>query len=335
VGSLERFKRLAKVIEDAVTTLTIASSHQHTGEAFRERSTWRLLCLPKGRHVEFEVNAEDLSVGAALDSSNGEWEPHVRRYFESVVRPEWLCLDIGANFGAHSLSLAVLAHKGRVIAFEADPTNYAVLTRNIAVLPRPKGHIEPVHIALWHSSADLIVGSADELAGCAFVSCDPTDATSTEERLRAVVDPGAIGELELHVRLARVAGVRLDDWVLDHPLPRLDLIKLDVEGAEASVIRGADETLRRFRPRLLVEYNPTCAATYFGQPADALYHELAKRFASIHVVEPDGSLAPIPDWTTLESRLAAGKGWEDLICTPDAEAAVGIARASDAGERSG
>jgi FkbM family methyltransferase len=332
-GSLERFQQLATSIEDVVVTLALASPHHLAGGGSPNESTWGVLRLPRGRHVEFEVSAVDLSVGAALGSSNGDWEPHVRRYFESVVKPDWVCLDIGANVGAHTLSLAVLAHKGRVIAFEPDPANYAVLTRNAAALPRPKATIEPVHIALWHSPGYLTVGAADELAGCAFVSSNPTDAANTEERLRAVVDPGAIGELELHVRLARVAGARLDDWVLDHPLQRLDLIKLDVEGAEANVIRGADQTLHRLRPQLLVEYNPACAATYFGQPADALYHELAKHFASIHVVEPDGSLTPIPGWTTLESRLADGKGWEDLVCTPETEGAVETALSGDAIER--
>lgn len=180
-----------------------------------------------------------------------------------------------------------------------------------------------MHAALWDSPGHVTICGAEELAGCAFVACGATDVTSTEERLRTVVDAGAIAGAELQVRLARVPAVRLDDWVRDHPLPRLDLIKLDVEGAEMNVIRGADDTLRRFRPRLLVEYNPACAAAYFGQPADALYHELAKRFAAVYAIDPDGSLTPIHDWAVLEARLAAGKGWEDLLCMPEAEAAAG------------
>jgi FkbM family methyltransferase len=328
-GSSGRFKQLAKAIEDVVMTLAISSPRQLAGEAApngsRERSTWHVLRLPRGRHADFEVTAADLSVGAALDSSKGDWEPHVRRYFESVVKPDWVCIDIGANFGVHSLSLAVLALKGRVIGFEADPVNYDVLTRNAAALPQPKANIEQVHVALWDTPGYLTLGTADELATCSFVTCDAIDTTAAEERLRAVVDAGAIGELELHPRLSHVAGVRLDDWVLDHPLPRLDLVKLDVEGAEANVIRGADQTLRRLQPRLLVEYNPACAAAYFGQPANALYHELIKRFAVINIIEPDGALTPILDWAALEVRLAAGKGWEDLLCLPNAEVPVGTA----------
>jgi hypothetical protein len=87
------------------------------------------------------------------------------------------------------------------------------------------------------------------------------------------------------------------------------------------VIRGADATLRRYRPVLLVEYNPAYAAAYFGQSPEALYEELATRFVAIHTLEPNGTLTPLPDWTTLQTRLAAGKGWEDLVCLSEPSSA--------------
>jgi hypothetical protein len=161
---------------------------------------------------------------------------------------------------------------------------------------------------------------ADELAGCSFVAEDPGDAAAIERRLRAVVSREAIDGVDSHIRRGEVAALPLDAWLDANPQPRLDLIKLDVEGAEARVIRGADATLRRHRPVLLVEYNPACAATYFGQPANALFHELVSRFASIAVLEPDGTATTLADWTALETRLAAGKGWEDLVCLPERKA---------------
>jgi FkbM family methyltransferase len=47
--------------------------------------------------------------------------------------------------------------------------------------------------------------------------------------------------------------VRLDDVVADYPLSRIDLVKIDVEGAELRVLRGAMETLRHYRPFMLFE----------------------------------------------------------------------------------
>ena len=273
------------------------------------------LLLPRGRTAEVECAPGDPSVAAPLEASGGDWEPHVRCYLESIVRPDWVCLDIGANLGAHTLSLAVLAPAGRVLAFEADAANFRLLSRNAAALTAPRATIEPVHVALWDRRGTLVWTGADELAGCTFVAEDP-DAAAVELKLREAVGKEAIGGVDLHIRRGEVVALPLDIWMKENALPCLDLIKLDVEGAEARVIRGADATLRRYRPVLLVRYNPACAATRFGQPADALYGELSTRFASIAVLESDGTPTPLADWAALETRLAKGKGWEDLVCLP-------------------
>jgi len=316
------FRHLVSAVEEAMLTLAMrpldrSAEANMSSDSAEPASSSIALRLPHDRRADIEVGAADLSLGAALRANNGDWEPHVRHYFESIVQPDWVCMDIGANLGAHTLSLACLASDGRVMAFEPDPVNYALLARNITHLPLPKALIEPLQIALGDRSGVATVGGADELAGCSFVSQGTMDAAMTEERLRAVVDPNAIADTVLHMRLAQVTAMRLDDWVKDRPLPRLDLIKMDVEGAEADVLRGADETLRRLRPILLVEYNPAAAAAYFGHEPDALYRELAARFATIHALEADGSLTLLPDWPSLHDRLAKGKGWEDLVCLPE------------------
>ncbi len=348
-AGLAELRRLAEEVERAILTLAMAAAADRappsdglpsdgppsdglppegpppdgTGAA---RAAGVPLRLPDGRLVQVEPMPGDLSVSAALRASGGEWEPHVRRFLAGVVQPNWVCADIGANVGTHSLALASLARDGRVFAFEADPANHAVLTRNIAALPPPAGPIEALHLALWDRRGTLVIGGAAELAGCSFVTEEPTDAAATERRLRAVVDAAALDGTELHVRLSEVPALPLDEWAEAAALPRLDLIKLDVEGAEARVIRGADRTLRRHRPVLLVEYNPACAASYFDQPADALFRELESRFEAIHALEEDGALMRLADWEALRTRLEAGKGWEDLVCLPAAVAvdAVGL-----------
>ncbi len=274
------------------------------------------LQLPRGGVATLECAPGDLSVAASLAASGGNWEPHVRSYLERVVQPDWVCADIGANVGAHTLSLAVLARAGRVLAFEADAANHQLLVRNAAALRPPHAPIVPLHLALWDRPGTLIWTGADELAGCSFVTEDPGDADAVERRLRAVVSEEAIEGVELHIRRGEVRALQLDTWMMDNAPGRLDLIKLDVEGAEVRVIRGADETLRRYRPMLLVEYNPACAATYFAQPPDALFRELEARFTSISALEADGTLSPLIGWAALEKRLANGKGWEDLVCLP-------------------
>ena len=324
-GAAAEMRRLAVEMERTLLTLALEKAPEPTRAAPTDQSDNPVaspesarvaLLLPHGRGMEVACRLGDLSVAAVLAASGGDWEPHVRRYLESIVQPEWVCMDIGANLGAHTLSLAVLAQDGEILAFEADAHNFALLSHNVAALAAPHGKTAPVNLALWDSPGTLLFGGADELAGCSFVSEDLA-SEAVERNLRRVVDADAINGVEMHIRSGRVAALPLDDWAERRFLPRLDLIKLDVEGAERHVLRGADATLRRHRPILLVEYNPSCAAAYFGQPANALFEELKARFAAIHVLEPDSSLTPVPDWPALEDRLAAGKGWEDLVCHPE------------------
>jgi FkbM family methyltransferase len=319
---MSEMRRLAVEIENALLTLAMergadAWPAAAPAPAAPAPTLGRApLLLPGDRTVEVECASDDLSVAASLINSAGDWEPHVRSFLQTVVQPDWVCLDIGANLGAHTLSLAVLAHQGRVVAFEADPANYAVLIRNAAALAPPKGRIEPIRVALWDSVGRLAIGGADELAWCSFVAEGAADAAKTKQRLHAVVDASAISGTALHMRQSDIPAIPLDDWVAANPLPQLHVIKLDVGGAEAHVIRGADRTIREHQPILLVEYNLARAEVYFGQPADALFRELEPRFAAIHTLEKDGSLTRQSGWTALEERLKTGKGWEYLVCLP-------------------
>ena len=233
--------------------------------------------------------------------------------------------------GIHTLGLAALARRGKVFAFEADAANYAVLARNARAMPPPAAEVEALHLALWDRPGTLVSAGADEPAGRSFVGeVAAVDATETERRLRAVVSAEAIAGMRLHLRRSEVPALPLDEWAEGEALLRLDLVKLDAEGAEVRVVRGADRTLRRHRPVLLVGYNPACAATYFGQPADALFRELEGRFEAIHALEEDGSLARLAGWEVVREGLDRGKGWEDLGCFPSSSSGHGDSGVSEA-----
>ncbi len=272
------------------------------------------LKLPHGRMVQIACPPSDISIGGALAFSGGNWEPHLRSFFERTIRPDWVCLDIGANVGIHTLSMAALAAQGRVVAFEADPGNFALLIRNVAELPPPRGEITNVLHALWSQPAVLTLASIDELIGCCFISATD-DSASNERLIREVVSADAIHGLDLHVHATAVHAIRLDDWVDQHGLARIDLLKMDVEGAELRVLEGARNSLRRFQPLLVTEYNASCAKTYFGDRPDAYFEALREHFADICVIEADGSLSePLRAWDELDVRLTRGRGWEDLLC---------------------
>ncbi len=62
--------------------------------------------------------------------------------------------------------------------------------------------------------------------------------------------------------------IRLDDWVHDHAINRVDFVKMDIEGGEFHALRGAQEMLSRFRPIIVAELNAVCLARDHRKPED-------------------------------------------------------------------
>jgi FkbM family methyltransferase len=144
--------------------------------------------------------------------------------------PGAVMLDIGANLGWHSLNAALRPGVARIHAFEPAVATRGLLERNVQ-RNGAGGKIEVVPVALAERNGT---------ATFSFCADDAYSSLAPDDRRPVAC------EYPVAVR-------RLDDWAEAAGLPRLDFVKLDVEGAEPAVIAGAGATLRRFRPELLVE----------------------------------------------------------------------------------
>ncbi len=190
-----------------------------------------VVCTREGIHWHLNLN-EALELGIYVF---GAFEPDVRRAADRILTPGMIALDVGANVGSHALYMGrLVGANGRVYAFE--PTRYAVdkLTRNIELNRWARGVVVPV----W-----AFVGDAATVAPKAVYSSWDLDHLELGHP-----DHGG------HYKSAEGAAVvTIDSFVREHRLPRVDLIKIDVDGYDTSVVRGAAETLERFRPHVLLE----------------------------------------------------------------------------------
>jgi FkbM family methyltransferase len=306
---------MGKVVSDAMLTVAIDAARltgRQSGTTDESPTSATMLALPRGREARIVFATADESVGRPIASSGGLWEPHVQRFFERHVTPDCGFLDVGANIGVHSLNVASLAPKGRVTAFEANPGSFELLSRNLA--PRAGfAEMEAVPLALWDKPERLQISGAKELAGSSFLAPGLTDAALTEAKLRSA-NPSALRSRQLHFAAIEVEALPLDSWIEVNPRGRIDLIKMDVEGAESRVLDGARRTITTHRPTLIVEYNPSCAVNYFDEAPDRLFQVLTELFTSISLIDPGGDLLPLTSWEQLASHIANGKGWEDLAC---------------------
>ncbi len=158
-------------------------------------------------------------------------------------RPGDVALDVGGCWGETALWLShVVGPGGRVHAFEPTPSNRKVFAKNLELNPMPASRVTIWDAPLSDSAGERLF-VRDEIAAGATMRTE----TSAETSCELVTDT-------------------IDAMVGRGDLPRVDFIKIDVEGADLGVLQGAAETIRSFRPRLALAayHRPEDLATLPG-----------------------------------------------------------------------
>ncbi|MBR0851562.1 FkbM family methyltransferase [Bradyrhizobium diazoefficiens] len=139
-----------------------------------------------------------------------------------------IVIDAGSCYGDTALYFSTkVGPAGKVIGFEFIPDNLEILRENLGLNPKYSSNIEIVERPVWETSDKTLY----------VLNNGPGSQVS--ERPFA---PGA----------AEVKTISIDDMVRDKNLPRVDFIKMDIEGAELAALKGALNTLGRFRPSLAI-----------------------------------------------------------------------------------
>jgi FkbM family methyltransferase len=281
---LSRIIRHATYAEDAPPTqASLWSIHHDLQTALRSgHPEW----VHKDRlHVRF-ANREAMAV---VDMTNTQfigadrslavfargYEPEIGLLIDAFVPDDGVLADVGANWGYFPLFLATRpSFRGRVLAVEPFPASAAALEGVISATGT--GHlVEPVAVAL---------GAA------------PGTATMSEELFT--------GNNRIRGEGALVVPVDTLDRLADaQGLARLDLLKIDVEGAEAEVIQGASRTIARHRPLVVFENWLEADGTVDVAPFHAL-EVIAPH--SFYAIQLDPSPLPAPKAATEYSATVTG-----------------------------
>ena len=230
--------------------------------AFRRRpvavlarlALWRARCLV-GRWTEIELERDGLrlrlppewrGVAKLLYAFREDHEPELT-FLRRHLRPGMVVADVGACYGIYTLVAARLVEPGgQVLAFEPAATSFGRLAANVK--RNGLANVRLFRMAAWDEC-----GSAP-----LFHACDPS--RNSLDRARCEASGWEI------VRLGR-----LDDVLEACDPGRLDLLKVDVEGAEAEALRGAVRSLRTWRPVVIFEKNSPAAADLLGTLGYELY----------------------------------------------------------------
>jgi FkbM family methyltransferase len=206
----------------------------------------------------------------------GTYEPGLRRLLERELRAGDVVVDVGAHVGAHALPLArrlrALGGGGRVIAFEPTGDSADALRSAAA---RNDLEVDVVRSALGDADGSV------EIFGDARYG--PHDA-------------GVRSQFGSGEPVERAPVTTLDAWAAAAGLLRLDVVKLDIEGAEILALRGMLDTLARLRPRLVavevkdvvMERGPGDEASLHALLAECGYVAAGQPVRHVQVFRPAG-----------------------------------------------
>jgi FkbM family methyltransferase len=183
--------------------------------------------------VSMLLDPEDLVSRTILET--GQWEPDSWATIKQQLPIGGTFVDVGAHIGTYSLKAArVVGERGHVISVEPNPATVQALRDNIQASGTNVISVQPVACSDSETELDLFAATRSNTG----------ETSLSRENARQSGSVSAV----YHVR-ARP----LDAILQDAGVSRVDVIKIDVEGAELLVLKGAKQTLARYSPILLVE----------------------------------------------------------------------------------
>lgn len=225
---------------DRFTFSECRAFHAVFAKIFRDRSpsmeagVWEVTFADRTIRIPLQPETLwlDWDTGVSIRGNDIEVKETYEFLVASPFCPRYV-VDVGANYGTHSLLF--LSHGVRVVAFEPNPACHPIFTR----LLRANG--------LDGKMEALAVGDAEAMVQLVFPE---------RETWLGAIRPRAAPALREHseLRQARVQMICLDAYLAVHGIVP-DLVKIDTEGFEGAVLRGAQKTLTAHAPLVVFEAN--------------------------------------------------------------------------------
>ena len=231
---------------------------------------------------------------AAPVIAGAKYEDHVKRDFEARLFPGAYVLDVGANIGLFTMHAAArVGASGRVIAVEPLPQNHRALYAGI------------VHNR--YTNVDVFPFAASDVPALLPAIC----MVDSSNGIVGIRSNGAAVE-------SHVPAFPLDGFL--SCVPRLDIVKIDIEGNEPKAWRGIVGVLRKFKPVVFTEFSPI-AMRNVGNNAEDYLVQLFDYGATVTVLHHNADRvacsaagAVMVEWERANSRLGMrGEAHLDLL----------------------
>jgi len=213
--------------------------------------------------IGYKMSIYFSSGGVLTDFVVKQYEYHSK---DCVIKAEKddVVIDAGACWGDTALYFAhEVGENGKVFSFEFIPGNIEILMKNVSINPHLADRIEVVPNPIWQESGLRLY----------YNDLGPASRVSEEKF------PDSTGEVET---------LSIDDFVKQRDIKKVNFIKMDIEGAELSAVKGAANTIVNHRPKLAISVYHSISDFYtIAKYIDSLQirYEFYFKHATIHGAE--------------------------------------------------
>ncbi len=246
-----------------------------------------------------------------LELLTGRHEQETVQQVAGLVKPGMVVLDVGAHVGYYARRFARLVGEGgRVVSFEPHPHTVQTLTRNVSAWQNVT--VAQVAVADREGTAELYD----------YLMMSASGSLHYDESLRDLQKSQA-GKDDIAPRLAAdmpvekftVRTTTIDQYLQELGIGRVDVVKMDIEGAEMAALRGMAGIMAASPGlALIMEYNPQALSASGIDPVQAVTDVLAMGFSRVCVIEKNGSLTDLTGQTPLiQARAEALMAHMDVV----------------------
>jgi FkbM family methyltransferase len=239
----------------------------------------------------------------------GAYEPEVRDEIRRRLQPGDTALDIGANVGWHTLLMATrVGPGGRVYAFEPNPSTRERLEHAVAINRLAHVRVDRRAVAERVGQQTFDAPPAGHVwDGTGRLTGEPAPIRQEPESAGASERVGSALNRIDRSDPAIVTCTTVDAFAAEQQIDRIALIKIDVEGLETAVLRGAQRVLETSRPAVVFEYDPAYVGRSGANGAElsAWFHARGYR---LYELGPRGGGRPIDLLGSLSTNVLALDG---------------------------
>lgn len=246
------WKHIPSQIRRLLERMGVKNGLGKMGLRYEYTGVWQLSGVLKG----FQICIEDKGQYQYIKAP---YEPYVCDVIERIVKPGWICADVGAHIGYITLLLGkVVGKNGKVISFEVVPKNAKLLRKNVE-LNNFTDRVIVEKLAVTDGANDKVKLSQGRSSFESKVQGD--ESTSSTD----------------------IQAISLDNYF--HDYKRLDLIKMDIEGGEVLAVKGMKRLLAITQPVLILEIHKNGRSVVDDLiSAGYVFYDLNFRSLDIHTV---------------------------------------------------